>query len=339
MSRAQHVSFRSEFDPSLANSRWAENMTRSIIAQSGDLIGVPYGASRVMGDLEHSEHSDFIASTKSHGKRPDILVFRRAKYLSLRRDRTLTLDDGRPMIDCLEELADSAIPAEIVRAAHLAIEVEFSSWRADCLADYGRAYARGPMGMNRARRETWRGVYVPTNAKVPRLFLKVGDIDMLREWQQFSGVPLAFAQFFYDSAFLFSFDVLEKAYRERAFRAASHSYGEGDKDIWKVPYSFGVPFAQFDQRPEPGTVGVWTRNGQFKAIQTIEGGRLSLTAQAHEMLVRDHGSGRLTRRAVAALTTSTISPAMRFRAACAPNRRRQIKRSQTASRRYALALH
>ena len=166
--------------------RWSENRIIEAIQNSGAYWAFPYGRSGV-GPTDKAKIEEYWAEyikAESVGKRPDILVIRRADY-----DR---LGDPEQRLGDTTLATDEAL-SDYLRVAVCGIEAENSLWRAAKMPDFGKT------------------TLTKLNFIAPTVIVKQEDELELVAWQSAFGIPICVVQAFFDRAYIVTLDFIVEA--------------------------------------------------------------------------------------------------------------------------------
>ena len=229
----------SDFTARWTEGAWAELKILEALNAEPDIVAVQYGITTGEAfwssrEMEARELPDQTA----HGKRPDVLVFRRSSIT----------DEELAVVEKVCELDDGACEA-VVRKAKLAIESEFSPY------DYGH------------RLEQY--------GKELSFTVKEEDLEPTKSWWSHFGVEIGIVQIFLDSAFMLPVSDLVAGIADGSVkRSFERSYG---KYVYYPPMSRGVTFGMFAQRPEITAEATLDRYGKYTAHRKVTGGNLAIS--------------------------------------------------------------
>jgi len=154
--------------------RWSEDRIIEGVNNTANYRAVPYGRSQVYVDDEREtieEYWEKYSGIEKHGKRPDILVFRKKIYEKI---------EGRLAED--PTLMDEDEWRPLVAQSLCGIEAENSLWRASKMPDKD---LKLPLPRK-------------SNIIAPNVWIKAEDVERLLEWQRAYEKPIYVVQVFFD---------------------------------------------------------------------------------------------------------------------------------------------
>lgn len=176
-----------EFREKLSRSIWAEDLLRTAInAVSQRVVAVRFGVAKAMPERRRKEHTAAIKRMRTHGKRPDVLLYD-ARWLSQQDNET-----QKRITQDLESLPDDECD-DLVRRSAVAIECETSMWNIELMTKSTR--------------------------RKPTVVVKTLDYPDLIAWAQFFEKPVYVLQLFMDRAYQISLRRLQNAIRRGRIRA------------------------------------------------------------------------------------------------------------------------
>ena len=186
-----------------------------------------------------------LPDQNQHGKRPDILVFRKAD---------LSGNELKAVNDLLFQSDDDA--EELARCATLAIESEFSPYAySHRLAEYGKELS---------------------------FTIKDEDLGPLTKWQEHFEVPLGIAQCYLDSTYFLPFATLLAGIKDGSIKKKmERTY---NKPVYYPPMSKGITFGKFSDPPKIAAKVILDKYGKYTAIRIVTGGVLSLSAEMRTLV-------------------------------------------------------
>ncbi len=184
-----------DFEHRFNTSRWAEDLLLSgLNALGGEYVCIRLGLSQTSGDGVSLLDDKAV-------KEPDLLVFRTRDLTREERSRLLATDLTR--LTASQICADVGLK-KLVRRAVMAIEVEFSPYKASEMK--GRHWQkRTPQALARK---------VPKHANpptAPNIWVKLEDLPRLRAWQAWFEVPVWIVHVFDQEAFATDLDNIARA--------------------------------------------------------------------------------------------------------------------------------
>jgi hypothetical protein len=231
----------SDFAARWSEGAWAEtqvlaalNAKRSLIAvQFGITDGTAFWSSKKMAERA-------LPDQTKHGKRPDILVFRRSDLKPSERSSAAQL-----------LFQDDTEAESLARKACLAVECEFSPYNyAHRLANTGKQLS---------------------------FTIKDEDLRPLKKWTKHFKVPLGIAQIYLDSAYFLPFDVLLKGIASGAIqKKIERAY---NKEVFYPKMNTGMLFAKFSAMPALSGKVVLDEHGKYTPVRQVDGGKLKLSTE------------------------------------------------------------
>lgn len=181
--KGRGIDFKHRFN----TSRWAEDLLISTFGETYEVTTVRFGISTYVPEGEK-----LVYGTSSY-KEPDLLVFKSAD-LNPREERLLR-DNS---LDWQERnaLGKSEL-GELLRKAFVALEIEFSPYKAGEMKDRNWKIRTSAEW----ERRPLKHAKPPT---APNIWVKEEDIEKLMAWQEDFGIPIAVAHFFDQEAFAVS---------------------------------------------------------------------------------------------------------------------------------------
>lgn len=237
----------SDFTARWSEGAWAELRIIEAINRVDELLAVQYGIT----DGEAFWSTRDMAARKlpeqgRHGKRPDVLVFRRS---------TLTAKE-LAVVEKVYELDDDECDG-VVNKARLAIESEFSPYNyAHRLTEYGKGLS---------------------------FTIKDEDWKPLCNWKGHHGVEVGITQIFYDSAYMLLAQQLEDGIADGTIKKKiERSY---NKPVYYPPMDTGVVFGSFDEKPVVAAEVILDKYGKHTPYRKTSGGILTLTDEMIALLL------------------------------------------------------
>lgn len=248
---------RSEFLANRAMGDWAEDvLSEAINAQLADVKAVHYGdTDRIAAG--HEGFAEFyierLEGVRVHGKRPDLLVV------------PVNLDTPQDV---------SAIPtpelAELVRAAHYAIEVRSSKFEANRY-------------MEVKRRRSRTGI-VPARESLS-FTVKVEDLIIVYRWMQNYDCKQLYAQVFFDSVYAINFERIFSIIASGEGFAIEQPAKSQQKATIMIPIGSGIQIGTFHNLPDFTVEHRVTELGRHDAFVKPIGGNLELNPDTLRSIV------------------------------------------------------
>lgn len=264
---AQTPRFRGEnFKGKWSLGSWAEQKIISAVNESKHFRAVPYGKSGVStakGRDEIRNYWNLHKERESFGKRPDVLVFEKAVYYELIKDKS-----NIELIENLSDNLESGIE-EIVKASILGIESEASIWQGEKMKHFGRNWSEKTDGLKPLNEvKAWTA---------PTVIVKDEDLQPLVDWQNYYQKPIYIVHLFYDMALMLSFSKLREYIAEGVVKGEVFDYGKASKTIYKTFYGLAAEFGKFTELAEIIPFVSQTSGGKFEADLYFEGGKIVIS--------------------------------------------------------------
>ena len=236
----------SDFQARWTEGAWAEARILSALNANPSLIAVQFGitdGTAFWSSLEMAKRN--LPDQTRHGKRPDVLVFRK---------NDLSLAERASVKKLL--LKDDRRAAPLARRAILAIESEFSPYAyKHRLAEYGKELS---------------------------FTIKDEDFKPLKQWHRHFKVPLGIVQCYLDSTYFLPFKTLVDGINSGTIRKQiERSY---NKAVYYPRMSTGIAFAEFSSLPTIAAGVILDKYGKYTAIRQVTGGTLRLTSTMRRLL-------------------------------------------------------
>lgn len=162
-----------------------------------------------------------------------------------------------------------------------AVECENSLWKGKLMPDFGaelkpQKRLGGKPGLKK-------------NAVLPTIIMKEEDRKPLQSWQDSNGIPIHIWHVFFDMAFGLALDdaqrLIDEGFilpTEQTFQAPGGATTR--KSLYKFYYHHGYPLG--DAREEPNLVAksITDKNGHILPYVHFEGGKMSMRAEALNIL-------------------------------------------------------
>lgn len=238
----------SDFEARWTEGAWAETKIIEAINDQPDLLAVQFGitdGTAFWSSKEMAERDLKLPDQHQHGKRPDVLVFRRSKL------------SNKEIAEAQELLLKSDADAEpLAKKASLAIESEFSPY----------AYKH--------RLELYK--------KELSFTIKDEDLAPLKKWHKHFAVPLGIVQVYFDSSYFLAFQSLIdgidggtiKGQIERAYK----------KLVYYPKMSTGIAFGEYVEAPTMKAENILDKYGKYTPLRKVEGGRIKLTDDMRKII-------------------------------------------------------
>jgi hypothetical protein len=237
----------SDFEARWTEGAWAEKLILEALNELPDLLAVQFGITDGTAFWSSKEMAarDLPDQTQ-HGKRPDVLIFRRKKMTSGE------LSDARQLV-----LQPDKDAIALARKAVLAIESEFSPYDYKHRLDgYGKELS---------------------------FTIKDEDLKPLKKWHQYFEVPLGIVQVYFDSSYFLAFQSLLDGIKDGTIKKQiERNY---NKPVYYPKMSTGIPFAEFTSGPKIRGDVIRDKYGKYTPLRKVEGGKLKLSPEMRKILV------------------------------------------------------
>ncbi|WP_343424330.1 AccI family restriction endonuclease [Candidatus Amarolinea dominans] len=210
-------------------------------------------------------------------KRPDLLIFAAP-------DKGLVME----LVESLGGIGELPFTVEnnpmmqaLLGNAILAVECENSLWKAARMPDYGAGLkAQKRLGGKPGLRK---------NAVLPTIIMKEEDRRPLQNWQNSNSIPIHIWHVFFDLAFGLAFDEAERLIEEgfilpteQVFQAPGGATTR--KQLYKFYYHYGYPLGDANEEPQLKAKFIEDKNGHILPYVHFEGGKMTLRAEALQVL-------------------------------------------------------
>jgi len=258
---------------------WSERRLTAALNDTGRYYAIPYGPSGTAPSDDVRAYELYFERLEAAGlgdvKRPDLLVFHA-------KDKQF-VDDFVQAAGGFEELQfiDEKELCPLISKAVAAIECENSLWVAEKLPGYGKDM--------RPQKRLNGQLGFAKNAVLPNVIIKEEDRVPLAKWQKANDIPIHVWHSFYDRAYGLAFDEAERliaggliAPTEQVFQAAGGATTK--KAIYKHYYHYAYPLAISINPPDLVAAHIEDKNGHILPYVRFEGGLMSITDEALEVL-------------------------------------------------------
>ena len=262
---------------------WSEERLKEAVNETTDYYALPYGPSGTAPDDDPRAVELYFLRLEEAGlgqlKRPDLLIFRRTDQAAV--------DEIVAAIGGVEELPFTSEAEPLMQAllskALLAIECENSLWVARQMPLYGKPLKPmkrlgGKLGLKK-------------NPVVPTVIVKEQDLSPLRQWQARHNIKIHDWHVFYDMAFGIALDDAEKLIaqgliepREQVFQATGGQ--TTTKTTYNIYYHYAYELGEAREQPSLAAAYVIDKNGHILPYVKFDGGSMTLSVQALEILGR-----------------------------------------------------
>lgn len=270
---------------------WSEERLKEAVNETTGYYALPYGPSGTAPDDDPRAVELYFLRLEKAGlgqlKRPDLLIFRRAEQAAV--------DDAVSALGGVEELPftpeDEPLMRALLSKAILAIECENSLWVARQMPQYGKPLKPmkrlgGKPGLKK-------------NPVVPTIIVKEQDLTPLRDWQARHKIKIHIWHVFYDVAFGISLDYAEELIargliepKEQVYQAPGGQ--TTTKTTYFIYYHYAYELGEAREQPSLAAAYVIDKNGHILPYVKFDGGSMTLSAQAVEILDRISGANSET---------------------------------------------
>lgn len=262
---------------------WSEERLKDAVNETSGYYALPYGPSGTAPDDDPRAVELYFLRLEKAGlgqlKRPDLLIFRRSDQMAV--------DDIVNELGGVEELPftseDEPLIRSLVAKAILAVECENSLWIAQQMPLYGSPLK--PMKRLGGRPG------LKKNPVVPTVIIKKQDLSPLQQWQARYNVKIHVWHVFYDMAFGIALDraveliaqgLIEP--REQIFQATGGQ--TTTKTTYNIYYHYAYELGAAHEQPSLAAAHIIDKNGHILPYVKFDGGSMSLSNQALEVLER-----------------------------------------------------
>ena len=236
----------SDFEARWTEGAWAEKLILEALNDLPELLAVQFGITEGTAFWSSKEMAARnLPDQTKHGKRPDILIFRRNK---------MTRDELREAQQLV--LLPDKDAVVLAREAVLAIESEFSPYDyKHRLKGYGKELS---------------------------FTIKDEDLKPLKKWHRYFQVPLGIVQVYFDSAYFLAFESLVRGIKDGTIKKQiERNY---NKPVYYPKMSTGIPFAEFASTPKIKGDVIRDKYGKYTPLRKVEGGKLKLSPGMRKIL-------------------------------------------------------
>jgi hypothetical protein len=261
---------------------WSEERLVQAVNKTRDYFALPYGPSGAAPDNDPRAFELYFERLEKAGlgkvKRPDLLIFSKTESQDIK--QTVQQLGGISELPFTRE--DDPKMQKLLSQSLLAIECENSLWRAKKMPFYGSVLTPqkrlgGQLGLKKT------GVVLPT------VIIKEEDRIPLRSWQAQTGVKIHVWHVFFDLAFGLSFDRADELIRTGLIEPTVQTFqapagATAKKIIYKFYYHYAYPLGESTEEPNLVPSHIEDKNGHILPFVKFEGGSLSLSQEALDML-------------------------------------------------------
>ena len=270
----------SDFLMRWSQGRWSEELLIEATNRTSHYFALPYGPSSTAPD-DVREFELYFERLDTAGigdmKRPDLLVFRKSDEATVR--SLVAAIGGAEELPFVPEESD--VVRRLLSRAVIAVECENSLWRATQMPHFGSEL--------RPMRRLGGEPGLPKNAVLPTVIIKEEDRARLRIWQQARKVSIHIWHVFYDLAFGIPFDQAEELIASGRIDATQQTFqapggATSRKAIYKIYYHYAYPLGKLEEEPSLVADHITDPNGHILPYVRFEGGSMSLSAEALDLL-------------------------------------------------------
>lgn len=278
----------SDFLMRWSQGRWSEEILIEAFGRNRHWKAIPFGPSSVAPEDPKKLELYFERLEASGvGKRPDLLIFAKDAYESVRA--------------AVERLGIENIPFTpeedlrfLIEKAVCAAEVENSLWVSKAMPHYGKG---------RPSNADPNLVVFLRSQKVPTVIIKDEDLKPLTVWQKKWNISIYVFHVFYDQGFFISFNRALELIKKNIVEVTEQIFfapggATTKKGIYKIWYSLASPLGEIVQRPDLSSKVVQDKNGHILPYVHFSGGRLELSPEIGRELqnLARRGAGGAARR-------------------------------------------
>lgn len=260
---------------------WSEQRIAQAVNNTHSFWAIPYGPSGTAPDNDVRAFELYFERLEAAGlgtlKRPDLLVFRKDEQAAL--ESLVASVGGLAELPFIPE-SDSAI-AQLLSKAIVAVECENSLWKAEAMPDYGATL--------KPQRRLEGKVGLKKSAVLPTVILKDEDREPLIRWQTHSGVPIHIWHMFYDKSFGIALDEVQRLINEGYIQATEQIFqapggATTRKALYKIYYHYAYALGDAIEEPLLSAKSIIDKNGHILPYVHFDGGLMSLTDDAVDVL-------------------------------------------------------
>lgn len=235
-----------DFEARWTEGAWAETKIIEALNDLPDLLAVQFGITDGTAFWSTKEMAAReLPDQGQHGKRPDVLVFRRNALSNAE------ISDAAELVLKSDDEAQA-----LARKAVLAIESEFSPY----------AYKHRLEGYGKELSFT----------------IKDEDLAPLKAWHSYFGVPLGIVQVYFDSSYFLAFQSLIDGIASGAIKGQiERAY---KKRVYYPKMSTGIPFGEYVEAPTMKAENILDKYGKYTPLRKVEGGKIRLTDEIRKIL-------------------------------------------------------
>ncbi len=237
----------SDFEARWTEGAWAEKLILDALNGLPQLLAVQFGITEGTAFWSSKDMAARnLPDQTQHGKRPDILIFRRQHM------RNSELSEVAELVLMPDKDAE-----KLARKASLAIESEFSPY------DY------------KHRLKEYK--------KELSFTIKDEDLKPLKKWRRHFEVPLGIVQVYFDSTYFLAFQSLIDGIRDGTIKKQiERAY---KKPVYYPRMSLGIPFAEYLSAPTIRGDVIRDKYGKYTPLRKVEGGKMKLTSEMQKILI------------------------------------------------------
>lgn len=260
----------SDFLMRFSQGRWSEDRIIEAINSQTKYAAIRYGLSMVgpTDPARWKEHWLQYQDFTAYGKRPDLLLFKKAVARRVLRDPTT----GKPIEDLLT-VPDNLV-GEIIANAVAGLECENSLWivRKMPAFEKPRTLRGGKTGFRKTD-------------IIPTVIVKREDVASLEKWTSRYKKPIYVVQVFYDRAYMAEFGEILRHDKRGTARIVAQKFsnrggGVTIKETINLPYTYATQFGHSEEEPALVPEVIKEDNGHLLPYVRFEGGRLKIHEDA-----------------------------------------------------------
>ncbi|MEW6718635.1 MAG: AccI family restriction endonuclease [Chloroflexota bacterium] len=260
---------------------WSEERVIQAVDDTKQFFAIPYGPSSTAPEDDVREFELYFERLDAAGlgnvKRPDLLIFEQNDKAIV--GKLIESIGGVSELPFTPE--DDSDVQDLLSRAIIAVECENSLWKGKLMPDYGAEL--------RPQRRLGGKLGLKKTAVLPTIIVKEEDREPLQIWQDEKGVAIHIWHVFYDVAYGLAFSEAQRLIEEgfilptvQTFQAPGGATTK--KYIYKFYYHYGYLLSETTEEPRLIAKHIVDKNGHILPYVHFEGGRMSLSVKALEIL-------------------------------------------------------
>jgi len=260
---------------------WSEKRLIDAVNNTGKFYAISYGPSGTAPTDDVRALELYFERLEAAGlgniKRPDLLTFKIADKPFV--DNFINNIGGEKELPFITE--DKLQP--IVRKAIIAVECENSLWVAEKMPDY--------LTSMKPQKRLGGKLGLPKTAVLPTIIIKEEDRIPLIKWQEENKIPIHIWHVFFDRAYGLSFNESQRLIKERLILPTEQVFqapggATTKKTIYKYYYHYAYPLGIASETPQLIPAFIEDKNGHILPYVKFDGGSLTITDEAINILSR-----------------------------------------------------